>query len=213
MRPRRAGLDHRGQPEFQRAVRCLVYVCAQRYYRGAGRTTLVYGAGPIYAGHALDSGDDLRNHGRHVRHTDAARPDDHAGGERNAGIPELLGGDVCLQFQWRKQQRFVWKHRLEPRRTGAPRLHVMRTTSALNTELACAQTVSTSSLAVFSSQALCSRPRCSRTIIAVWGIHQLRAAGSASQGRRDLLHWVGRNRRRRSYRARQDDRYSEQYQL
>ena len=99
-----------------------IRMCPAVPLRGS-RATLVYGAGHIYAGYALDSGDDLRNHGRHVRHTDATGPDNHAGGQRNAGIPELLGGDVCLQFQWRKQQRLVWKHRLESCWASASRLH------------------------------------------------------------------------------------------
>ena len=37
---------------------------------------------------------DLRDHRRDVRHTDASRPEYRGSGERNAGIPELLGRDA-----------------------------------------------------------------------------------------------------------------------
>ena len=121
-----AGIHHRGQPEFRGAVCRLVHVPAERHRFRGRRAALVHGAGDLCAGLALDAGDDLRDHGWGVRHADASRPEDRAGGDRDDGLPELLGRDVQLQLHWRIQQRLVWSHQPEPRRTAAPGLRAVK---------------------------------------------------------------------------------------
>ena len=70
-----------------------------------------------------------------VRHPDACWPEDRVGGDRDDGLPELLGRDVQLQLHRRRQQWAVRNHQPEPRRTGAPGLHNVanRRACALNT--------------------------------------------------------------------------------
>ena len=109
---------------FRRVLRGLVHVYAERRRRRGGRTTVVYRARRLYAGPAVDSGDDLRDHRRDVRHPDASWPENRGGGDRDDGIPELFGRDVQLQLHRREQQRPVRNHRLEPRRPGAPGMRV-----------------------------------------------------------------------------------------
>ena len=97
-------------PNSERVLLVVVYVCAERRQRRGRWTTMVYGARGLYAGVADDTGADLRDHRREVRHIDASWPGNGAGGYRHDDLPELFGRDVQLQLHRRKQHWFIWNH-------------------------------------------------------------------------------------------------------
>jgi hypothetical protein len=76
-------------------------------------------------------------HGWDVRRADACWPENRRRGERNARISELLGGDVQLQLHRPKQQRAVWNDHVEPRRSGASGVYVMKTTHVWTSAITC----------------------------------------------------------------------------
>ena len=120
------GIDGRGQPEFRhRFAAWYTYAPNGAGAGAAGQRWYTAQPTATFAGLPFDPADDLRDHRRVVRHTDAPRPENRAGGKRNAGLPELLGRHVQLQLHRREQQRPVGNHHPATRRPGAPRLHAI----------------------------------------------------------------------------------------
>ena len=118
-----AGIHGRGRPEFQRVLLVLVYVYAERRQRRSRWTTMVYGARRLYAGFADDSGADLRDHRRDVRHSRrllARRT--VAVGTGTMTFQSCSAATFSYNFTGGKQQRLVRRHQLGPRRPGAPRV-------------------------------------------------------------------------------------------